>query len=76
MANKQQALKWWNTISHSEKVLYMDGVFKHRHPQSLTNSEIEQLFDDENKSDAEIIEIAFSNKKNKGTQKSPFGMWS
>lgn len=37
---------------------------------------IGQLFDEEIKSDAEIIEMVFGNKKNKGTQRSPFGMWS
>lgn len=59
-------MKWWNDMSHSEKGFYMEGEFKHRHPQSLTGREIEMLFDDKCKFDAEIIEMAFSNENKSG----------
>ena len=41
---RELALKWWNDITHSEKGLYMEGDFKHRHPQSLTGIEIEHIY--------------------------------
>ena len=47
MTNRTIAMKWWNDMSHSEKGLYMEGEFKHRHPQSLTGREIEKLYDGE-----------------------------
>ncbi len=73
MKNREEAMQWWNNLKHSEKGLYMEGDFKHRHPQSLTGREIEILYDDVIRSDAEIIKEAF---KNRGTQKSPFGIGS
>lgn len=62
MTKRKEAIKWWNDMSHSEKGLYMEGEFKHRHPQSLTGREIETLYDDKCRSDAEIIEEAFKNR--------------
>lgn len=80
MAKRQDAMKWWHNLSSAQKTRLCDVnvnlLGNTRRWETLTGSEIEQLFDDENKSDAEIIEMAFSDKKNKGTQRSPFGMFS
>lgn len=38
------SMYWWNNLTWTEKGNLMDGEFKHRHPQSLTGSEIEQLW--------------------------------
>lgn len=74
METRKIAMEWWNNMSHSEKGLYMDGNFKHRHPQSLTGREIEILFDDKCKSDDGVL--FERNKSRKGTQRSPFGIGS
>ena len=41
---RQKAMNWWNKLSLTEKGNLMEGKFKHRHPQSLTGSEIENLW--------------------------------
>lgn len=41
---RQKAMTWWNELSWTEKGNLMEGDFKHRHPQSLTGSEIEKLW--------------------------------
>ena len=50
---RELALKWWNDITHSEKGLYMEGDFKHRHPQSLTGIEIEHIYLSEHPTETE-----------------------
>lgn len=38
------ANQWWENLSWTDKCNLMQGDFIYRHPQSLTNSEIESLF--------------------------------
>jgi len=82
LTKRQEAIKWWISLSDLEKRLwlpYLGGVVG-RNPSSLTGSEIEKIYIAKCKEDAEFIEIAFSNysdeNKNKGTQRSPFGIGS
>lgn len=43
--NRENALLWWrHDLSQTEKENLIEGKFKHRHPQSLTGSEIESLW--------------------------------
>ena len=44
MELREIAMKWWNELTQPEKGYHMEGELKHRHPQSLTGSEIEQLY--------------------------------
>lgn len=81
MNKRQEAMKWWNNLSSAYKTQICDTntelVGSVRRWETLTGREIEMLFDYKCKSDAEIIEIAFGNdSKNKGTQRSPFGIGS
>jgi len=81
MTKRQEAMEWWNNLSSAYKTQICDTntelVGSVRRWETLTGREIEILFDDKCKSDAEIIEMAFSNEsKNKGTQRSPFGIGS
>jgi hypothetical protein len=81
MTKRQEGMKWWNNLSPACKTqicdTYTELVGSARRWETLTGREIEMLFDDKCKSDAEIIEMAFSNEnKNRGTQKSPFGIGS
>jgi len=80
MTKRQDAMKWWNNLSSGQKTrlcdVNVDLLGNTRRWETLTGREIQLLFDEENKSDAEIIEMAFGNEKNKGTQRSPFGPWS
>ena len=42
---REKAMAWWNNkLCWTDKCLLMEGDFKHRHPQSLTGSEIEKLW--------------------------------
>lgn len=41
---RQKAMTWWNELSWTEKGNLMEDDLKHRHPQSLTGSEIEKLW--------------------------------
>jgi hypothetical protein len=79
MQNKNEAMKWWNNLSSAIKTQICDtntDLIGHvRRWETLTSREIEMLFNDKCKSDAEIIELAFGEEnKNKGTQRSPFGL--
>lgn len=81
MNKRQEAMKWWNNLSSGYKTQICDTntelVGSVRRWETLTGREIEMLFDDKRRSDAEIIEMAFSNEnKNSGTQRSPFGIGS
>jgi hypothetical protein len=82
MTKRQEALKWWDSLTIDYKQGILDATTKiigvpNRDINSLTGREIEILFDDKCRSDSEIIEMAFGNEnKNKGTQRSPFGIGS
>lgn len=78
MENRINALKWWNKMPKSKRQVLCEFEFgSDRDFNTLTGLEIEVIFDNENRSDAEIIEMAFSSEsKNKGTQRSPFGIGS
>ena len=77
MSKRKEAMQWWNELSSLSKTRLCDTntetLFSVRRWETLTGKEIEMLYDDECRSDAEIIEHAF---KNKGTQRSPFGIGS
>lgn len=67
--NRIDAMKWWNSITPSYK-----KMISPRKWDTLTSREIERLYNEKNKTDAKIIDMAFDDEsKNKGTQKSPFG---
>ena len=44
MKLREIAMEWWNNLSFTDKGNLMEGEFKHRHPQSLTGSEIVRLY--------------------------------
>lgn len=44
MGLREIAMDWWNKLPFTIKGILMEGEFKHRHPQSLTVSEIERLY--------------------------------
>lgn len=77
MTKIKEAMQWWNGLSSLRKTQICDTntelVGSVRRWETLTGREIEMLYDDECRSDAEIIEEAF---KNRGTQRSPFGIGS
>jgi len=77
MSKRKEAMQWWNGLSSLLKTQICDTntelVGSVRRWETLTGREIEMLYDDECLSDAEIIEEAF---KNRGTQRSPFGIGS
>ena len=78
MTKRQEVMKWWKNLSSAYKTQICDTntelVGSVRRWESLTFSEIEILFDEECRSEAEIIEMVFN--KNKGSQRSPFGIGS
>ena len=47
MESRKLAMEWWDTLRWNEKGLLMEGNFKHRHPQSLTGREIEEIWKQE-----------------------------
>lgn len=59
-------MQWWNSLSSLRKTQICDTntelVGSVRRWETLTNKEIEMLYDDECRSDAEIIEEAFKNR--------------
>ncbi len=77
MSKRKEAMQWWNGLSSLRKTQICDTntelVGSVRRWETLTGREIEMLYDDECLSDAEIIEEAF---KNRGTQRSQFGIGS
>lgn len=75
MTKRQEAMKWWTLMNEWEQSFYMIGKFQNRHVKSLKSSEIEFLFDLKNKEDKAIIKMVLDS-KNKGAQKSPFGIGS
>lgn len=78
MENRINALKWWNNQPKSRRQVLCEFEFGNdRDFNTLTGREIEIIYNNECKSDAEIIEMAFSNEnKKRGTQRSPFGIGS
>ena len=77
MTKRKEAMFWWNNLSAERKTNICDTntdlIGSPRKWKSLTGSEIETLYEDECRSDKEIIDEAF---KNRGTQRSPFGIGS
>ena len=80
ITKKQEAIRWWHSLSDASKRCWLPhlGGIVGRSTELLTGSEIEKIYIAKCKEDAEIIELAFSNysDKNKGTQRSPFGIGS
>lgn len=73
-------LEWWDNLSSDQKT-HICGTTKligrTRRHESLTYCQVELLFDAENEFDLETNEKIFNSEtQNKGTQRSPFGMWS
>lgn len=65
MTKRQEALKWWNSLTIDYKQGILDATTKiigvpYRDINSLTGREIEILFDDKNNSDAEIINMVLN----------------
>lgn len=79
MDNRKLAMQWWEGISSLRKTIICDTntdiIGEGRRWETLTGREIEQLFDEEM---CNIEDDVFGNpanyKKNKGTQRSPFGL--
>lgn len=81
MKNRKEAMEWWNGLSPEFKISICEYntelLCGTRLPETLTGREIQCLYEDKCRADAEIIDMAFNNdNKNRGTQRSPFGMWS
>lgn len=74
---RQEAMAWWNSLSSLRKAQYCDTstqlIGKSRQWETLTGREIQILYEDECHVESEIINKAF---KNRGTQRSPFGIGS
>jgi hypothetical protein len=74
MKKRKDAMQWWKELSSLSKTrlcdLNTETLFGVRRWETLTGREIEILYDDEFRNDVEIIV------KNKGTQRSPFGIGS
>ena len=57
--NRQNAMKWWNSLSYEDKffkiIEYKEEIkgYPHRGPDSLTGSEIELLYNKEINNDME-----------------------
>lgn len=70
-------LEWWDNLSSAQKTHICDTntelVGKARRHETVDDTEKELLFDAENEFDLGIFN---SETQNKGTQRSPFGMWS
>lgn len=70
--NRAKSIEWWGYLSSlQQKVILKEFNLGYRKPSSLTGREIENIWYEQVGSDAEIIEETF---KNKGTQRSPFGI--
>lgn len=78
MENRINALKWWNKQPKSKRQVLCEFEFgSDRDFNTLTGREIEIIYDSECKSDAELIEMAFSGEnKKQGSQRSLFGIGS
>lgn len=65
--NRYCAMRWWNNLSSLTKTQICDThtelIGSVRRWETLTGSEIEKLWDDNNDSDKEIINEAFKNSK-------------
>ena len=64
MHNKRiEAMSWWNSLTDTEKEFYASSAFylfgSPRLYTSLTGMEVEMIYDEKNRSDKEIIDIAF-----------------
>lgn len=74
---KKEAMSWWKNLASLQKTQICDTntelVGSVRRWESLTSSEILKLYEEECNADSEIIDYTF---KNRGTQRSPFGIGS
>lgn len=71
-------MTWWNILTSTYKTLLCrensDILGFGRKWKTLTGREIEMLYEQE--TDPEINVVLFESNKNKGTQRSPFGIGS
>lgn len=78
MKKRSEAMSWWNSLASLRKTQICDTntelVGHVRRWETLTGSEIEMLYDIEVPSESE--EDFENSNKNRGTQRSPFGMGS
>lgn len=71
MNKRKDAIYWWNDLSKEDKLYYMKQTgFDGRSISSLTGREIEMICADINEMPVEL------ERKNIGTQRSPFGIGS
>ena len=61
MENRKEALSWWNKLTPNKKTHFTLLMYDERDSQSLTGREIEDIYKEKNKSDFDIIEMAFAN---------------
>lgn len=70
-------LEWWDNLSSAQKTQICDIntelIGRNRRHETVDDTEKELLFDAEMELNLRIFN---SETQNKGTQRSPFGMWS